>query len=81
MRPISSASLGLFEFDIFSSHVSHAILTSHRHLPKAIYNAQKLKTVVKQAQDIKVQRVRAHSKPGSVPFVAERKKHILRELE
>jgi hypothetical protein len=43
-------------------------------------SGQKLKTVVKQARDVKAQRVRAHSKPGTVPFVAERKKHILKEV-
>jgi hypothetical protein len=50
-------------------------------VPKAIYNAQKLKGTMRSAADVKVQRVRAHSKPGAVPYVAERKKHILKEVE
>jgi hypothetical protein len=50
-------------------------------VPKAIMNAQKLKSTMRQAEDMKARRIRAHSKPGALPFVAERKKHLLKEIE
>ena len=50
-------------------------------MPKAILNASRTKTVIKQAGDQKAARVRAHTKPGTLPFVPERKKHILKEVE
>jgi WD repeat and SOF domain-containing protein 1 len=56
-------------------------LNSHRHVPKAILSAGRTKTEIKRAEDQKAARVRAHTKPGTLPFVPERKKHILTEVE
>ena len=53
----------------------------HRHLPKAVYNAQKEKRIMKASRQRKEANRRAHSKPGTVPFVSEKKKHVVEELE
>ena len=49
----------------------------HRRLPKAIKSTTAKKRVMVEAVKRKEQNERAHSKPGAVPFKAERKKHIL----
>lgn len=52
-------------------------IDKHRRLPRAITKATHKKSVmigsIKQKEDNR----RKHSKAGAVPFVAERKKHIL----
>ena len=53
----------------------------HRHLPKTIYNALREKRVMKSSRQRKEANRRAHSKPGRVPFVSEKKKHVVEELE
>lgn len=53
----------------------------HRHLPKTIYNAQKEKRVMKASRQRKEANRRAHSKPGKVPYVSEKKKHVVKEDE
>lgn len=53
----------------------------HRHLPQAVYNAQKEKRIIKSSHQRKEANRRAHSKPGSIPFVSEKKKHVVDELE
>ncbi|EKX50159.1 hypothetical protein GUITHDRAFT_135342 [Guillardia theta CCMP2712] len=56
-------------------------ISRHRHLPKAILKATKLKGIIKDSKKRKENNVRKHSKPGAVPYVAERKKEIVKELE
>lgn len=53
----------------------------HRHLPKTVYNAQKEKRIMKSSRQRKEANRRAHSKPGTIPFVSEKKKHIVKEDE
>jgi DDB1- and CUL4-associated factor 13 len=53
----------------------------HRHLPKAIYNAHKEKRIMKSSKQRKEANKRAHSKPGTVPYVPEKKKHVVEEME
>lgn len=50
-------------------------ISRHRHLPKAIFKASQLKLLVQGSRKRKEANVRRHSKAGSVPFKAERKKH------
>lgn len=54
-------------------------ISKKRHLPKAIYNAAKEIATIKESQNRKQANRRAHSKPGAVPYVAERKKHVVNE--
>ena len=53
----------------------------HRHVPKAIYKASKLRQTVYDAEKQRDQRRRAHSTPGSIPRVPARKKKIVAEVE
>lgn len=53
----------------------------HRHLPRPIYNALKEKQIQKSSKQRKEANRRANSKPGSIPFVAEKKKHVVEEQE
>jgi len=55
-------------------------IARHRHVPKAIYNASKLKGVMKKAADRKQKNVSAHSKETAKPK-AERRKHIITQEE
>jgi DDB1- and CUL4-associated factor 13 len=53
----------------------------HRHVPKTILNAQKETRIMKASRQRKEANRRAHSKAGSVPYVPEKKKNIVEELE
>jgi WD repeat and SOF domain-containing protein 1 len=55
-------------------------IARHRHLPKAVLKASKLKGIIKESKKRKEDNVRAHSKKGAVPHVAERKKGLVKEL-
>lgn len=54
-------------------------ISKKRHLPKAIYNAAKEISTIKESQKRKEANRRAHSKPGAIPYVAERQKHVVSE--
>jgi len=58
-----------------------ARIKRHRHLPKPVYNGLKEKLVQKTSRQRKEANRRAHSKPGTVPFVSEKKKHVVEEQE
>uniref|UniRef100_A0A2K5KC87 DDB1- and CUL4-associated factor 13 n=1 Tax=Colobus angolensis palliatus TaxID=336983 RepID=A0A2K5KC87_COLAP len=52
-------------------------IARHRHLPKSIYSQIQEQRIMKEARRRKeVNRIK-HSKPGSVPIVSEKKKHIV----
>ena len=53
----------------------------HRHLPKQIFNAQKEIRKMKASRQRKEANRRINSKEGTVPFVSEKKKHIINEIE
>lgn len=53
----------------------------HRHLPKPIYKAAKLRRMVYDAEKKREDRKRAHSAPGAVPHPPARKKRIVAEIE
>jgi len=53
----------------------------HRQLPQAIYKAQKLKQIMKEAEKRRVVNKRRHSKPQKNASKKERKKHIVTEEE
>lgn len=53
----------------------------HRHLPKGVYNAQKEKRIMKASAQRKEANRRAHSKPGQIPYVSEKKKNVIEENE
>lgn len=53
----------------------------HRHLPKPIYKAAKLRRTVYDAEKKREDRKRSHSAAGAVPHLPARKKRIVAELE
>lgn len=63
----------------FANHPQVKRIARHRHVPKHIMNAQKEIKTIREKNKRKEGNRRAHSKPGAVPFVAERKKHIVKE--
>uniref|UniRef100_A0A3Q2T3Z3 DDB1- and CUL4-associated factor 13 n=1 Tax=Fundulus heteroclitus TaxID=8078 RepID=A0A3Q2T3Z3_FUNHE len=52
-------------------------IARHRHLPKNIYHQRNELRVMKEARRRKETNVRKHSKPGSVPVVSEKEKHVV----
>jgi WD repeat and SOF domain-containing protein 1 len=56
-------------------------IDTKRHVPKVIYQTQKLKRIMKSSAKRKLENKRAHSRPGSVTFEAERRKQIVKENE
>ncbi|KAI3631448.1 hypothetical protein MIR68_010938 [Amoeboaphelidium protococcarum] len=48
-----------------------------RHVPKAVKSTQRLKKIVVDAESKRKDNLRRHSKPGIVPYQAERRKNIV----
>uniref|UniRef100_A0A8D0L6B5 DDB1- and CUL4-associated factor 13 n=1 Tax=Sphenodon punctatus TaxID=8508 RepID=A0A8D0L6B5_SPHPU len=65
----------------FQHHPQIRRIARHRHLPKAIYSQNKEQRIMKEARRRKELNRRKHSKPGSLPPVAEKKKHIVAVVE
>ena len=65
--------------DRYKSMPEISKIDKHRRLPRAITKATQKKSVMTSSVKNKEENRRKHSKPGSVPYVAERKKHILKE--
>jgi len=53
----------------------------HRHVPKMVLSLKKKREVMRQSKKRKEQNLVKHSRPGSVEIKAERKRHVVRELE
>jgi WD repeat and SOF domain-containing protein 1 len=56
-------------------------ITRHRHLPKSIYKAKKLRRTMEDAEQRRQRNKIQHSAPGSVDVKPARKKKIIREME
>ncbi|KAL3891537.1 hypothetical protein ACJMK2_003797 [Sinanodonta woodiana] len=65
----------------FAHHPQVRRISRHRHVPKMIYNATKELRTIKKSQKKKEANRRAHSKPGTVPLVAEKKKSIVEDVD
>nr|XP_002121570.1 DDB1- and CUL4-associated factor 13 [Ciona intestinalis] len=61
----------------YAYHPQVKRIARHRHVPKTIYQAMKEKKLIKDSQRKKEQNLRANSKPGTVPRVPEKLKHIV----
>ncbi|XP_028141518.1 DDB1- and CUL4-associated factor 13 [Diabrotica virgifera virgifera] len=83
LRPREKAALRYSDAlkEKFASHPEVKRIARHRHVPKHIYNAQREIHTIKQKQKKKEANRRAHSKPGEVPYVPERQKHVLKETQ
>ena len=65
----------------FASHPQVSRIARHRQVPRQVLTGRKEQRAIRQSQKRKEANRRAHSKPGSVPFVAERDKFVLQEQE
>lgn len=65
----------------FANHPDIKRIKRHRHLPKHVYNERKLKRIMLDAKKRKETNRILHSKPGSIPVVSEKSKHVVREEE
>jgi WD repeat and SOF domain-containing protein 1 len=61
----------------FQYHPHVKGIAHHRHLPKSIYSQIQEQHIMKEARGRKEVNGHRHSKPGSVPIVSERKKHVV----
>ncbi|XP_061772437.1 DDB1- and CUL4-associated factor 13 [Nerophis ophidion] len=52
-------------------------IARHRHLPKPLFHESKELRIMKEARRKKERNVRMHSKPGSVPVLSEKEKHVV----
>ncbi|XP_060523698.1 DDB1- and CUL4-associated factor 13 [Cylas formicarius] len=65
----------------YASHPMIKRISRHRHVPRHIYNAQSEMRTIREKQKRKEGNRRTHSRPGSVPFVPERQKHVIKEVQ
>lgn len=65
----------------FQHHPQIRRIARHRHLPKTIYSQIKEARIMREARRKKELNRRKHSKPGTVPVVPIRKKHIVAVVE
>jgi len=65
----------------YAHHPQVAKIARHKHAPKFVLNNQRINAEQKTAKKRKEANVRKHSKPGAVPHVSERDKHVVREHE
>ncbi|XP_002737907.1 DDB1- and CUL4-associated factor 13-like [Saccoglossus kowalevskii] len=56
-------------------------ISRHRHVPKAIYSEAKTLRIQRDSKRRKESNRRKHSKPGAVPIIPERKKHVVAEVQ
>lgn len=81
MKPREKSALNYGEVlkEKYASHPQIKRIARHRQVPKHIYHAQQELRTIKNKSKRKEANTRAHSKKGTVPHIAERKKHVVRE--
>lgn len=65
----------------YSVHPQIKRIAKHRQVPKYVHRQQDLIKAAKEKEKRKETNRRLNSKPGSVPFVSEKEKAIIREDE
>lgn len=65
----------------FGSHPQVKRIARHRQVPKHVMNARKEHQIIRESKKRKEANRRQHSKPGTVPYVPERDKHVIEEKE
>ena len=65
----------------FANHPKISRIARHRQVPKHVMNASREHRIIRESKKRKESNKRAHSRPGSVPHVPERDKHIVKEQE
>ncbi len=67
--------------DKYGHHPQVSRIARHKHVPKHVRNNAKQIADQKASKKRKEANVRKHSKPGTVPHVSERQKHLIKEHE
>jgi len=65
----------------FANHPKIKRIAKHRQVPKHVQNASREHKIIRESQKRKEGNKRAHSKPGAIPFVPEREKHVVDEQD
>lgn len=65
----------------FSTHPQIKRIAKHRQVPKYVYRQQDLLKKAKEKEKRKETNRRLNSKPGSVPYVSQKERVIVREDE
>lgn len=83
MKPRERAALNYSEAlkEKYASHPQIRRIKRHRQVPKHIYNAQQELRTIKEKTKRKEANRRVHSKKNEVPYVPERRKHVVQEQE
>lgn len=63
----------------YAAHPQIKRIARHRQVPRHVMNAQRKMRLVKDKEQVKEANVRKHSKKGKVPYVSEKKKHVIKE--
>lgn len=63
----------------FMHHPKVRRIAKHRHVPRHIHHGTKEKKIMTESRKRKDANRRANTKPGTIPFVSERVKHIVEE--
>ncbi|KAH8370939.1 hypothetical protein KR093_005581 [Drosophila rubida] len=63
----------------YAAHPQIKRIARHRQVPRHVLNAQRKMRSVKDKELVKEANVRKHSKKGTVPFVSEKRKHVIRQ--
>ena len=67
--------------DKFAHHPQIQRIAKHRQVPKHVLNAAREHRIIRDSTKRKEANKRAHSRPGTVPYVSERDKHVINEQE
>ncbi|XP_017893545.1 DDB1- and CUL4-associated factor 13 [Ceratina calcarata] len=81
LKPREKAALNYSEAlkEKFAAHPQVKRIARHRHVPKHIYNARtELRTIDQKSRRKEANR-RLHSKKGTVPFISDKAKSVVRE--
>lgn len=65
----------------YGAHPQVKKILKRRHVPKHVMNAQDEHRIIKDSKGKKEANRRKHSKPGAVPYLPEREKHVVKEQE
>ncbi|XP_075682011.1 DDB1- and CUL4-associated factor 13 isoform X3 [Rhinoderma darwinii] len=65
----------------FQHHPQIRRIARHRHVPKPVYNQIKEQRIMREARRKRDLNRQKHSKPGTVPIVPEKQKHLVAVLE
>jgi WD repeat and SOF domain-containing protein 1 len=63
----------------YSMHPQISRIHRHHHVPKYVLNAKREHAIIKKSKKTREANTRRHSKPGSVPYVSEKKKKVVEE--